>query len=188
MEFEIEIIKNLQTITSPIFNGFCQLISHLANYVGFAFVLILFFMFFKKKFALSFGITYGISIGLNYALKYIINRPRPYLVDTQILNILQGGGPAMPSGHTLSATIISCFCLFLIFTKTNKTWLKILSTILFALFVGLTMLSRMYLGQHYLTDTFVGLLEGIVFSLIGIFIYLKLTKNKKETKNGNNNK
>ena len=154
---------------------------------GFAFVLILFFMFFNKKFALSFGITYGISIGINYLLKFLINRPRPYLVDPEILNILQGGGAAMPSGHTLSATIIACFCLFLIFSRTKKTWIKIVSTFVFSAFVGLTMLSRMYLGQHYLTDTLAGLAIGIIFSLVGILVYKKISKLKKEKNNGNCN-
>ena len=186
MKFEIEIIKTLQSINSPFFDYLCKFISHMANYIGFVFVLAILFFFINKRFSLYFGLTYGIGIGTNYLIKFLVNRPRPYLVSSEIQNILPASGSAMASGHTLSATIIACFCLFAIFAKTKKTWVKILSTILFAIFLGFVIVSRMYLGQHYLTDTIVGFAEGIVFSLIGIFAFA-ISSKKRGSKNGNNN-
>lgn len=186
MKFEIEIIKTLQQITSPVFDYFCKFISHSANYIGFAFVLIAFFFFVNKKFSLYFGLTYGIAIGTNYLIKFFVNRPRPYLVSSEIKNILPATGSAMASGHTVSATIIACFCLLVIFARCKKAWVKVLATILFALFLGAVVVSRMYLGQHYLTDTIAGFAEGLVFSLIGIFAYIRASK--KGDRNGNNNK
>ena len=186
MKFEIEIIKTLQQITSPVFDYFCKFISHSANYIGFAFVLISFFFFVNKKFSLYFGLSYGIGIGTNYLIKFIVNRPRPYLVSSEIQNILPATGSAMASGHTMSATIIACFCLFVIFLRSKKAWVKTLSTILFVLFIGAVVVSRMYLGQHYLTDTLVGFAEGIVFSMIGIFAFVRASK-KGGNQNGNNN-
>lgn len=79
----------------------------------------------------------------------------------------------MPSGHTLSATIIACFCVYIIFKSTNKAWIKILSSVFFTIFVGFVIVSRMYLGQHYLSDTLVALAEGILISTVGILIYKK---------------
>lgn len=187
MKFEIEIIKSLQSINSPFFDYFCKFISHMANYIGFAFVLAILFFFISKRFSLYFGLTYGIAIGTNYLVKFLVNRPRPYLVSSEIQNILPASGSAMASGHTMSATIIACFCLVVVFTKTKKTWLKVLSTVLFAIFIGFVIVSRMYLGQHYLTDTIVGFAEGIVFSFIGIFAFVRASK-KGGAKNGNNNK
>lgn len=182
MEFEIEIIKNLQAITSQFFDGFCKLISIFANYAGFAFVFIFLFLFINKKFSVFFGLTYSFSIGINYALKYIINRPRPYMVDNTILNIMSGHGPSMPSGHTVSVTIISCFCLFAAYKLIKNKYLKTILTILFMAFVGLTILSRMYLGQHYLTDTIAGLTEGLIFSTVGIIAYIKNEKSQQNIK------
>lgn len=186
MEFEIEIIKTLQQITSPVFDYFCKFISHSANYIGFAFVLISFFFFVNKRFSLYFGLTYGIAIGTNYLVKFLVNRPRPYLVSSEIRNILPATGSAMASGHTVSATIIAIFCLFVVFVRSKKAWVKALSTVLFVLFIGAVVVSRMYLGQHYLTDTIAGFAEGIIFSLIGIFAYIWASK--RGGQNGNNNK
>ena len=117
---EIEIIKSLQSINSNVFDIFCKTISHFANYIGFIFVFLILFTLVHKKYSVYFALTYGLSILANFILKYIINRPRPYMVDSSIKNILPGSGASMPSGHTLSATIIVCFCLFAILKKEDQ--------------------------------------------------------------------
>lgn len=183
---EIEIIKSLQAINSKFFDFFCKLVSHLGNYIGFILVFLLLFMLFNRKYSIYFGITYGISILANYILKYVINRPRPYIANSSIKNIMPGSGASMPSGHTLSATIIACFCVFAIIKKCKHKSVKIVSALLLTAFVACVMVSRMYLGQHYLSDTIVGFVEGIIFSAIGIFLYTKNERRKKEI--GNDNK
>ncbi len=183
---EIEIIKSLQSINSNVFDIFCKTISHFANYIGFIFVFLILFTLVHKKYSVYFVLTYGLSILANFILKYIINRPRPYMVDSSIKNILPGSGASMPSGHTLSATIIVCFCLFAILKKCKHKSIKILSTILFTVFIACVIISRMYLGQHYLSDTIVGFIEGIIFSSIGIALFAK--NQKKEMNDGKNNK
>ena len=184
MKFEIEIIKALQEISSPLFDGMCKFISHICNYIGLVFIFGLFLILCKKQFAIYFGLTYGFAILTNFTLKYVINRPRPYSVSNEIINILPATGASMPSGHTLSATIISCFCLFLIFKSTKNKLIKTISVLCFTGFISMVIVSRMYLGQHYLTDTLVGFIEGIVFSSLSLFMYAKSTK---ENVNGNNN-
>ena len=176
MEFEIEIIKSLQQISSELFEGFCKFISHISNYIGFIFVLGLFFLLYKWRFAIAFGLTYGLSIATNFGLKYLFNRPRPYVASGEVLNILPGSGAAMPSGHTLSATLISCFCLYAIFKSTKNKFVRAISTIAFAIFISLVIVSRMYLGQHYLTDTLVGFALGLVFSAVGLYFYKRISK------------
>ena len=182
MGFEIEIIKSLQEISSSFFENLCKFISHISNYIGFIFVLGMFFLLYKRRYAITFAITYGISIGINFGLKYLFNRPRPYVASGEVINILPGSGASMPSGHTLSATIISVFCLYAIFKTTKNKIIRTISTILFAGFISLVMISRMYLGQHYLTDTLVGFIEGVVFSLIGIYIYKKFESKENFSK------
>lgn len=172
MEFEIEIIKGLQAVASPILTGFFKLISQLGNYIGFILAAITIFLV-NKKFAVCFSITYWLGLLANWILKSIISRPRPYVKSSEILNIFPGSGTSMPSGHTLSATIIACFCVYIIFKSTNKAWIKILSSVFFTIFVGFVIVSRMYLGQHYLSDTLVALAEGILISTVGILIYKK---------------
>lgn len=168
---EIEIIKTLQSVSSPALDVFCKVISYLSSYLGFIFLFICFFLFYKKLFALCFGITYGVGVGINYLMKFLIARPRPYTVDSTILNKLPAAGLAFPSGHTLSATIICFFLAVIVFEKVKTNWLKALLISLLIIFVGLVIFSRMYLGQHYLTDTIGGFAFGVIYSLGGYFIY-----------------
>ena len=91
----------------------------------------------------------------------------------------------MPSGHTLSATILICFILYIIWDKKYKNYIKILATFISLIFLILTIISRMYLGQHYLTDTIVGFLEGLIFSITSLNFY-KIIK-EKENNNANKN-
>lgn len=182
MKFEIEIIKTLQSVSSPFWNNFFKLISQLGNYIGFAIAVLTIYILVNKKYALYFSLTYLLSLLANWIMKALISRPRPYVASEEIKNIFPGSGASMPSGHTLSATIISCFCVYIIFKSSKRPWIKVLSSVLFTIFVGFVIVSRMYLGQHYLSDTLVALAEGIAFSTIGISLYKKGDKkidNKK---------
>lgn len=179
MKFEIEIIKTIQSASAPFWDWFFKFISQLGNYFGFAIAFVVIFFLASKKYAVYFSATYLISLLTNWILKAIIARPRPYIACGEIKNVFPGSGNSMPSGHTLSATIISCFCLYLIWTKSKKLWVKIVSTLLFTILVGFVIVSRMYLGQHYLSDTLVAVAIGIIFSTIGILIYKKSEKGGK---------
>lgn len=179
MKFEIEIIKTLQSVSTPFYNCFFKFVSQLGNYFGFAIAFVVIFFLISKKFAIYFSSTYLFSLLVNWVLKAIIARPRPYIACGEIENVFPGSGNSMPSGHTLSATIISCFCLYLIWTKSKKLWVKIISSLLFTIFVGFVIVSRMYLGQHYLSDTLVAVVIGIVFSTIGILMFKKSEKGGK---------
>lgn len=179
---ELEIIKAIQSIGSDALDIVCKAISYLASYLGFFFWLIIVFIFFKKSFALCFGVTYGVSVGLNYAIKAIVNRPRPYMVDANIINKLNAVGQSFPSGHTLSATIICFFLSYWINAKVKNKYLKYTLISLLVVFLIAVIFSRMYLGQHYLTDTIAGLVLGACYSIIGLLAYKKY-EDKKCNKN-----
>ena len=168
---ELEIIKAIQNIGNHGLDIFCKSISYLASYLGFFFWLVIIFIFFKKSFACVFGVTYGISVGLNYIIKAVVNRPRPYVVDTSIINKLQAVGQSFPSGHTLSATIICVFLSYWINEKVKNKWLKVFLNLILVVFVFSVIFARMYLGQHYLSDTIAGLVLGLCYSYIGIIAY-----------------
>lgn len=165
---ELEIIKTLQANGSETLDVFCKVFSYLSSYVGFLFLFVAFLMFKSKKFALNLGITYGISVACNYALKAIIARPRPYVVDTTIINKLEAVGNSFPSGHSLSGTIISCYLIYLILKKCKNKFVKTILISLVVIFLAFVLFSRMYLGQHYLSDTIAGVILGLIFSIIGI--------------------
>ncbi|MBO4412941.1 MAG: phosphatase PAP2 family protein, partial [Clostridia bacterium] len=156
---------------------FCKIISFISSYIGFLFCLILIFIFFNKIFALYFGATYGIAVAFNFLLKHLINRPRPYVVDPAIINKFPAAGQAFPSGHTLSAGIIAAFLIFVILKTVKNKKLKVFLICLCNVFVLFVIFARIYLGQHYLSDTMAGLAFAGIYSAVGLYIYNKGSKN-----------
>ncbi len=178
MFMEIELIKLIQKSNSNFFDIFFELISYFSNYFGFIFLFLILFIFIDKKYSIFFGITYGIGIGLNFLFKNLINRPRPYEVDPSIINKIPALGKSFPSGHSVSATIIVCFVLYYIWSKYKSKTIRAISTVLCALFIIFVGLSRMYLGQHYLSDVIAGISFGITYSICGILAYKKICSDK----------
>ena len=90
---------------------------------------------------------------------------------------MQAIGQSFPSGHSVSAAIICCFLGCWIINKVKNKWLRGLLISLLALFIILVVFSRMYLGQHYLSDTIAGIVLGTGYSIIAFFILKKRSKN-----------
>ena len=83
----------------------------------------------------------------------------PHFIDGVTLS----GYASFPSGHT--ATAFATALLLSIFTKNKKY------SLLFVLAAWLVAFSRIYLGQHFLQDVFVGALIGIVCSLTVYLVF-----------------
>lgn len=170
---EIEIIKFLQANSNSIFDFIFIFISNLATFFSFLCISIIIFLFVDKIFAYFFSGTYVVGVSINYVLKTVINRPRPFEVDSTIKNLLPTISKSMPSGHMLSFAIITAFIIFLVFTRSNNNIFKILSCILAFLLNFLVFISRMYLGQHFISDCIVGFTLGVVIALLGLIAYSK---------------
>ncbi len=103
----------------------------------------------------------------DYGVKPLIDRPRPYTIDTLYISYweLAGAIPetnsSMPSGHTLG---VAAFFISLFITS-KKSWRKNIMTI-GIIMTTLMILSRTYLMHHYLTDCLVGVLLALVTSFI----------------------
>lgn len=185
---EEKIIIWLQSFSNNFYDIFFQSVSYLVSWVGAIFVFLSILIFINKKYALCMGLGYVISVGINYIIKVIVARPRPYVTNPQIINKLTTVGESFPSGHSLSVIfiVLSIFALMYLLNKQgkfnlyNKTWFKVLCYISAGLLIVLTMLARMYLGQHYLSDILVGLALGTLCFTLSYFVYKKIaSKNKK---------
>lgn len=101
---------------------------------------------------LYYAIATALSAGLVQLLKGIIGRPRP----EDILVTADFG--SFPSGHSANAATIAV-TLGIIFAR---TWVWIAG----AVYTVLMMLSRTYLGAHWISDTIGGLLLGAAVGVI----------------------
>lgn len=109
----------------------------------------------KKQSRLSFlYVVLSIAIAglLSRIIKETVAEPRPYEVDTRIMQLSVGGGYSMPSGHTTEA-FASAMALALLIPR----WWVVLLIFSWAVLVAV---SRIYLGVHYPFDIFVGMLIG----------------------------
>lgn len=186
---EENIILWLQRHSSKFLDLFMRAESYLVSWIGALFMFFMIILFIDKKYGLFFGVGFLFSIGVNFCLKEIIARPRPYVANPEIINKLTTIGKSFPSGHSVSVVFIVLTLLYLFyylnkkgkFKLFNKVWFKILSIFFAVVLIILTGISRMYLGQHYITDILAGLMIGAIgFLVTFLLVRKKLVKTEKE--------
>ena len=128
-------------------------------------VLFAMFMFYKKKaYAYSCAALIIVSTLINNGIKLIIQRPRP-----EYISVVEHSF-SYPSGHTMaSATLYGLLIYYLMKSNIVKKY-KVIYGCLLGLLILLVGISRIYLGAHYFSDVFGGiLLSGaivMIFALI----------------------
>jgi len=128
--------------------------------------------FFKKRFlSLMIISSFLLSGFIAQVLKYFILEARPayYLAKTNypyfIDHVTLHNFHSFPSGHTASAFALAAV---LSFSLKSKKY-----SIIFLLLATLVGYSRLYLGQHFIDDIFVGSVLGV---LSAIFCWIFLEK------------
>lgn len=126
------------------------------------------FLIFLRKGKLyfwMFTVSIYSSILIVLILKNIFNIARP---ENGLANIF---GASFPSYHATIPTVLFIMLNYIFYKELNSFW-RFVSVLL----VVLVAISRIYLGVHWFSDVFVGVLLGV--SLSYVFILIFRAKNK----------
>ncbi len=155
MQFEADLIKLLQRASNGFADAVFLGVSQLGTEIAFLTVAVILYWCIDKVYAYRFFNVYILGVAVTNFLKLGFARPRPF----DSYDIRSIGAPettySFPSGHTESIASISTM-LTLKYGK-NRMYIPVIG----AAATLAVMISRMYLGQHYLSDVFCGLTLGV---------------------------
>ena len=161
-QFEASIIFLIKEYLRGPLDYVWLLITHLGDdgYLWIALGLLL--IIFKKTRPIGFTMLVSLLINfliVNVTLKDLVGRPRPYVINEGIMPLISNVNPlrSFPSGHT-SGSFSAMFALY--------KWVPKKIGIPGLVLAGLISVSRWYVGVHYPTDVFAGVLIGFVSSVL----------------------
>ena len=168
---QIEIIKFIQSMISPFWDVFFQIVTMTGEEYFYILAAAIIFWCVNKKFGYKLGFALLTSTIINTVLKDVINSARPIGVSgIRSLRVETATGQSFPSGHTQGATSFWISSII----HVRKRWIYIVGS-LAILLVGI---SRLYLGVHWPIDVIGGILIGVIWVFISnyIFEYAEATK------------
>ncbi len=165
----IDVVVFLQDLQ----NGFLDFFFGFISFLGEEYVYILIFGIiyytYDKKMGEFMAIALGFSATVNTLIKNIVGAPRPFQKYPDLVENLRPEtslGNSFPSGHTQNfSTVLFSEAFF-----SKKKAMFYVSSIL----VILMMLSRMYLGVHFLEDVVVAAILGIGIAYFAYQVFNKL--------------
>jgi membrane-associated phospholipid phosphatase len=115
------------------------------------------------------------SLVLMFLLKYLFQRKRPL---SPLLKAAKG--LSFPSGHAIMAVTFYGLLLYILWHTISTNWLKYLLGVLLIVLMILIAYSRVYLRVHYASDVMAGLIIGVLWLWISLFVLNQLEQYAKE--------
>ena len=107
--------------------------------------------------------------GVNLILKSLINRPRPSADLVEVFARIPEY--SFPSGHVMFYTVYFGYLIFLSFILMRHAWLRRSSITVCALLIMGVAPSRIFMGQHWASDTVGAYLAGAIWLAVIVQIY-----------------
>ncbi|MFQ5819965.1 MAG: phosphatase PAP2 family protein [Candidatus Heimdallarchaeota archaeon] len=160
---EDEIIRTIQTFSTPALNWFFFGITQLGSWIFFIILVVALFINGKRKHAILLAsiLLFGSYFIVN-PLKLLIGRPRPTL---QIFDHVSTTNPSMPSGHAFSSFAVATYAILHNLSLRKKS--------AYYTYAVLVSISRVYFGVHWPSDVVVGAILGIFTSIAVHTNYLR---------------
>lgn len=111
--------------------------------------------------------SFGAAVGMAFLLKWIFGRERP--AGDLVLPGLDTTGAAFPSAHMAGVTAVGIALVQLAMPKLRRVLRTMLAAAVVAL-IGVTAISRVYVGAHWATDVAAGLATGIIGVIIALLV------------------
>jgi membrane-associated phospholipid phosphatase len=128
-------------------------------------VVVLYLVFRSWREPVLVGLAAIIEGAVFVTVTWIVARPRPDVVRLDGVSV----GTSFPSGHTAAAAAY-CAVVIVIFERTRAVWIRTLAVALAVAVPLIVGVSRIYRGDHYLTDVLAGLLLGLVAVLAAYLV------------------
>ena len=157
--WEIGIIQQLQHVPDFVIQFF-KLVTSLVSENFYMVLIPVFFWCIDMSVGYRFTLVLLLGNWSNGIFKHFFHLPRPYWINTNIQAHAVETSFGLPSGHSTNASSI---WLFLANQYKQKKWLAAL----FVTIMLLIMISRLFLGMHFISDVICGFLLG-VFVLLAI--------------------
>lgn len=167
MAWEIDIIRWLQGSNSAPLNYVFWLITQLGTELVFIAAVMVYYWCISKKEGYRLINLFMVSQVMTGIIKVMVRRTRPYATGKVQALMEQTDGYSFPSGHSNNIAVV-CTHSSLYARKSDKRLYVFLTSVIVILLV---MLSRMYLGQHYLTDVVAGAAIGIFVASVGYYVF-----------------
>ena len=156
---DLAIVQWIQSFRNDFLDAFFLIITELGDETFFLILAAVLYWTIDKRFAYRLMMFFLFGAVVNGSLKFLTASPRPHVEFPEQVSLVGdgSGGTSLPSGHAQNSSILG-----LTLQEKAKGKLSFLSPLLM-LMVFFVMLSRLYLGEHYLSDVLFGL--AISYSL-----------------------
>ena len=167
MEFELNIIRAIQSIANPFLDGLFQFITMFGEEAILIPLIAVIYWAFNKKMGEYIAYASLTSVLVNGAIKDIFKAKRPIgEPGIRSLKVETATGYSFPSGHTQgTASFWGAIAIYL-----KKNYMYVVSSLI----IILVAISRLYLGVHYPKDVLFGAIFGILTSSIAYKLFNKV--------------
>jgi len=161
----------------PFIDGLMQAVSFLGEtipaMIAVALAVIILFLYGKRLEAFFVGAVPGLAALLVWLFKLLLDRPRP------AFGLVDNGGFSFPSGHVTYACVFAGF-LFYLLPKVVESKMPVKTLRVFMLlFIVIMIISRLYLGEHWLSDVLGGVLLGGLLLAPAIVLYRRCCEGRQ---------